>query len=416
MRMSVIGRVVGTAVLLLGTFAAEAEGGGPANQPLGASSLMSHIKRVTASSTMPDWKKYSFRPRQLLDGRLETSWQPQSKRGGLGEFVEFEFDQDVQVSAMVLANGFQLNDDLGDLFVFNNRAKKVRLSFSSGAPLELELDGNDRKEIVSSFPERVTRKVKVEILEVVQGVRFHDLALSEVAFVGTPREAPLASPGLLECSDEDCSALTGPPGGPWLPAPPIPVGKGTSKQRFLLAATKLRAAPMVNAEVLARLPARDPVSIIATSQDTTTIDGKVGSWVQVEWSAHAIPFSCSCATDEPRTIGWVFGPLLADARPRVLQLGALAGTWSDASDKLVLGDDGSLLISAPWGGRGDWRYDPTSRELFLTKHDVRCQDRYCPPTDFTYRVKVLSADARLLELGGDVQGVFWRCPNEGARR
>lgn len=360
---------------------------------------------------MPDWKKYSFRARQLLDGDFQTCWQPQSKRGGVGEFVDFEFNQDVQVSGMMLANGFQLNDEIGDLFALNNRAKRVRLSFSSGAPLELVFDANEREVTVSSFPARVTRRIKMEVLEVAQGVRFHDLALSEVAFVGEPREAPEANLGLLECSAGGCSALTGPPGGPWLPAPPVPFEKGTTK-RYLVAATKLRAAPMANAEVLAQLPARDAVSVIATSQDTATIDGKVGSWVQVEWRPYTLPVYCSGAVDEPNTTGWVFGPLLADARPRVVQPRALAGNWRSQSsqDEIILGYDGSLIISAPWGGRGDWYYDSDSRELLLTKRNVECQDRRCPPTDFTYRARVLSVDSSALELEGDIEDVFWRCP------
>ena len=82
------------------------------------------VAHVVVSSTHAPWKTYTFGGDQLIDGHLDTSWQPIDKRfGGLGQWFELQLDREAALSKITIANGLQRKDALGDLFVLNNRVR-----------------------------------------------------------------------------------------------------------------------------------------------------------------------------------------------------------------------------------------------------------------------------------------------------
>jgi len=138
-----------------------------------------------ATSTLPPWKGYRFDADQLRDGSLNTSWQPLDKRrGGVGQKVTLGFRVPHQVSAISIANGFQRQDKLGDLFLLNNRARALRLIFSDGSQQRLELGEKDRGSVRFDFKPRIVKSLELEVLSIWRGEKWNDLAISEIEIFG----------------------------------------------------------------------------------------------------------------------------------------------------------------------------------------------------------------------------------------
>ena len=163
--------------------------------------------RVTASSALPRWKGYTFAPANLIDGKLDTSWQPKSAQGGVGEWFELEFDTRVRVEKCSIANGLQLKDELGDLFLLNNRIQTAQMVFSDGSSLALEFEPNARGMIEFPVPKQLTRTIRVEVDSVFKGTKFKDLAVSEIRCEGEEAPEELDSSKREVCTPESDVAL-----------------------------------------------------------------------------------------------------------------------------------------------------------------------------------------------------------------
>lgn len=143
------------------------------------------IDWADATSTLPPWKGYRFDADQLKDGSLNTSWQPLDKRrGGVGQKLTLGFNTPSRVGAIAIANGFQRQDKLGDLFLLNNRARDIRLLFSDGSQLRFELASDSRGTTRFEFKPRLITQVEIEVLSIWRGEKWNDLAISEIEIFG----------------------------------------------------------------------------------------------------------------------------------------------------------------------------------------------------------------------------------------
>lgn len=143
------------------------------------------IDWADATSTLPPWEGYRFDADQLKDGSLNTSWQPLDKRrGGVGQKLVLGFHTPSRVSAIAIANGFQRQDKLGDLFLLNNRARDIRLTFSDGSQLRFELASDSRGTTRFEFKPRLITQVELEVLSIWRGEKWNDLAISEIEIFG----------------------------------------------------------------------------------------------------------------------------------------------------------------------------------------------------------------------------------------
>ena len=164
---------------------------------------------VRASSHMPDWKGYTFRPENLIDGRVDTSWQPAKSKGknptyGVGQWFEVDLGATYHVSSVEIATGLQLEDKLGDLFCRNNRIATALLLFDDGSTSSVAAivqdtrlleathfyGRNEKADDVRRDGAR-TRFVRVLIQDVLIPVDWTDVAVAEIAVFGRPAE-PLA--------------------------------------------------------------------------------------------------------------------------------------------------------------------------------------------------------------------------------
>jgi len=194
--------VVGLTAYLIQGRAAPTNAGSPAP----SRSIEQRVKpiRVTASSTMKAFGGYSFDPSNLVDGKVSTSWQPSSPelRNG-ATWVQFDLPNEVSLSAIRIANGFQTTDKNGDEFVLNSRIAVARAVLSDGTSFALEFSGAERGFVRFNLPAATpTRTVRVVIDSIHRGAPrptgsrlSDDLAISEIELLA-PSAPPSGVPSL----------------------------------------------------------------------------------------------------------------------------------------------------------------------------------------------------------------------------
>ncbi|MFO0744301.1 MAG: discoidin domain-containing protein [Myxococcota bacterium] len=141
------------------------------------------LKDAVSGPTHDDDATYTFGPKNLIDGRLGTSWQPLAKTGEAS--IEVVLATPGPVAAVEIANGFQRQDALGDLFALNARAKTATLTFSDGSRETMTFAADARGFVRKDFAPRTTSSIRITITEAYPGGRWKDdLALSEVRVFG----------------------------------------------------------------------------------------------------------------------------------------------------------------------------------------------------------------------------------------
>jgi protein-disulfide isomerase len=136
---------------------------------------------VTASSTLPADLGMTFKPGNLIDRDLGTSWQPSAKRSnGVGQWFSLRFRVRHDINEIELANGFQSTYDGQDLFWTNARLKEVEIQLGART-LRAKFDEGERGYAkIPIDPAASTDKITVRVLSIYPGTRWPDLAISEV--------------------------------------------------------------------------------------------------------------------------------------------------------------------------------------------------------------------------------------------
>jgi len=159
------------------------------------------VVAVSASSALPKWQGYTFDAANLIDGRVDTSWQPAKKDAmGVGQWIELDLGAPHALSSVQIALGLQKVDPkLGDLFCRNNRFAVARLYFDDGSYAPVWAPPSDTTVDVEQFyrgealPGKevkvVTRYIRLVIQSVHDPVDWKDIAIAEVRVFGTPAPA-----------------------------------------------------------------------------------------------------------------------------------------------------------------------------------------------------------------------------------
>ncbi len=123
---------------------------------------------------------YTFTPSNLLDRKLETSWQP--KPGGK-PYVDIELASRSHIVALELANGFQWkNDEYGDLFDLNGRVTKLRVEADGKTITTLNL--SDTRGWQTHEIDFEAQNIRLTLVSTRAGSKWKDIALSELRFLG----------------------------------------------------------------------------------------------------------------------------------------------------------------------------------------------------------------------------------------
>ena len=138
-----------------------------------------------ASSVLPETKTNNYSPERAYDGEKSTAWQENSGTGGIGEWIEFEFDDTYFLKKIVLINGYAKYSSTGlDRFLQNSRIKRITLRFQDGSSQYFDLRDLRESQEVSITP-IYTKSVKLEIIDCFPGDKWKDNGISEISFWGT---------------------------------------------------------------------------------------------------------------------------------------------------------------------------------------------------------------------------------------
>lgn len=165
------------------------------------------VVAVKVSSALPKWKEFTFDAANLIDGRVDTSWQPaKSDALGVGQWVELDLGESHQTDHIEIAQGLQkLDPKLGDLFCRNNRFATALLLFEDGTYASHWSDAFERESKVDTFyrgenlPENTARRVvsryiRLVITGVHEPVDWKDVAIAEIRVFGRPAAAVPSDP------------------------------------------------------------------------------------------------------------------------------------------------------------------------------------------------------------------------------
>lgn len=139
---------------------------------------MSELISLTASSTLKA-DKYNYEPENLVDGDRMTAWVEGVADCGMGEYVEFVFDQEVSFTGMNIRNGYQKNDDI---FCKNTRVKTLRIEGDQQQFFYVDLqdsNGNQNIRFDASF---TSKTIRIYIEDVYRGNKYEDTCISEISF------------------------------------------------------------------------------------------------------------------------------------------------------------------------------------------------------------------------------------------
>ena len=120
----------------------------------------------------------SYGVTNLLDGDVTTAWNEGSDGNGIGEWVQFNFSQDVVLSRIEIANGYQKDDDR---YAGNPRVQSLKVEYSNGTSQLVDLLDSKELQIITPTRQPIT-SVRIVIVSVYPGAEWDDTALSEVRF------------------------------------------------------------------------------------------------------------------------------------------------------------------------------------------------------------------------------------------
>lgn len=151
---------------------------------------------VNTSSFLKSQKNNSYTSNHIRDFSYQTAWVEGAKGYGIGEFIEFNFASNhPRLTVIHIANGYVKSKEA---WSHNSRVKKLKMYVNDtvygvihlkdvyalqSVALEAPIGHSERldTEKLESMP---NWKIRFEILEVYQGDRYDDTAISEIFFDG----------------------------------------------------------------------------------------------------------------------------------------------------------------------------------------------------------------------------------------
>lgn len=138
--------------------------------------------RYCVSSVLPPQYGFTYRPKNLFDGKYDTAWVPDTKKAndGIGESLVIDFGPGQTFGGLEFLNGYHKNESI---FLKNNRVRKLEITLPIGKPQVFEIaDGPDPMSFTLPKPLTVPW-VRVRILSVHRGSKYHDTAISELRVI-----------------------------------------------------------------------------------------------------------------------------------------------------------------------------------------------------------------------------------------
>ena len=132
---------------------------------------------ATASSVRAPISIASYQATNAVDGRLNTAWIEGADGPGIGQWIHFDFDREVDLRSLTIAAGYFKSPEI---WVQNNRLAAVSLQFADGTNQHHSFPDRMEQQQIKLGSTRTT-SVKIIIEEVYFG-KDPDTAISEVSF------------------------------------------------------------------------------------------------------------------------------------------------------------------------------------------------------------------------------------------
>ncbi len=139
---------------------------------------------ATASSSLKPDQHYSYGPENLNDDDRENAWSEGVEGDGIGESVTLTLKQPQKVTRLYIANGYRKDptDKGREVFLNNNRVKRMSVSFDGGKPFQAILPDGLHERGIIEVPKTFgpAKTIKLTIEEVYRGAKFRDTCISGV--------------------------------------------------------------------------------------------------------------------------------------------------------------------------------------------------------------------------------------------
>lgn len=145
----------------------------PAGTPLKITASSSSVRLAVQSNT--------YYPANAIDGKRSTAWIEGADGPGIGEWIRFDFDREINLHRILIQPGYFKSPAI---WAQNNRLATLTAQFSDGSSRQLSFDNrmDSQKVDIGSVK---TRWVRLTIDSVYYGTD-PDTALSEIAFEWEP--------------------------------------------------------------------------------------------------------------------------------------------------------------------------------------------------------------------------------------
>ena len=133
---------------------------------------------VTATSELSPEAGNQYHASNVYDGEKNTAWVEGVAGDGIGESISFSADREQKVSGLKILNGYCKSLDV---YMKNNRVKKIHITFSDGTEKMAELADNFGEVTDIRLDEPVICSgITISITEVYKGSKYDDTCVSEV--------------------------------------------------------------------------------------------------------------------------------------------------------------------------------------------------------------------------------------------
>jgi hypothetical protein len=121
-----------------------------------------------------------YGPASLFDKSDQTAWvegRTARRDDGIGEWILLDWQQERRVKGLTLKNGYWKS---ARLWQANGRVTQVRLRFSNGRSMDVDIHDSDRAQDITFERPEQAMWVQLEILKARRGTKYSDTAINEI--------------------------------------------------------------------------------------------------------------------------------------------------------------------------------------------------------------------------------------------
>lgn len=136
--------------------------------------------KISASSTRESESGNLYQPALAFDGNSRTAWSEGAKGAGVGQWIAFDFKDEVNLKEIIIEPGYFKTDELWQK---NNRIATANFKFSDGTTKNVSFP-DEMKEQKVEFNNVRTKSVMITVNDIHAGLSdSQDTLISEVKFI-----------------------------------------------------------------------------------------------------------------------------------------------------------------------------------------------------------------------------------------